>query len=249
MPPAKTSTILGQFTKLLFATDLHGDLQDEGAVKKIIAFRKDFKPDVTVFGGDLLDLRAVRGGASEEEQNDSMLPDVAAGIKFLEEYKPNVFLWGNHDERLNMMMHSMKGTLRDLAEIQIEKINKTCRALKCKQLPYDKRKGVYQLGKLSMAHGFFAGLNVARTMANAYGSILFGHNHTIDVASIPRIEKTVGRCVGCLCQLDMPYNSKTVSSLRQAHGFAYGVVHKKTGDYYIVQAEKVGEEWITPDIK
>ncbi len=47
-------------TRFLFATDLHGDMQDTGAVAALHEFVKAWKPTIRVFGGDLLNGAASR---------------------------------------------------------------------------------------------------------------------------------------------------------------------------------------------
>ena len=54
--------------KFLFASDLHGDLQESEAVDALFDFTKQWKPDIRVFGGDLFDLRPLRKNASKEER-------------------------------------------------------------------------------------------------------------------------------------------------------------------------------------
>jgi hypothetical protein len=52
--------------------------------------------------------------------------------------------------------------------------------------------------------------------------------------------------IGCLCQLDFSYNRTHVGSLRQAHGWAYGVL-LPNGNYHAFQAEVIGNEIVVAD--
>lgn len=54
------------------------------------------------------------------------------------------------------------------------------------------------------------------------------------------------RHCGCLCALDQDYNARQPNTLRQSHGFAYGVINAKSGDFHVWQAEEVGGKWIVP---
>ena len=83
-------------------------------------------------------------------------------------------------------------------------------------------------------------------MAQAYGSVLFGHIHAIHQASIEGLENRIGRACGCLCKLDMAYDRHHLGKLLHRHGWPYGVVNVKTGDYFVFQAECVNGTWLFP---
>ncbi len=52
--------------RFIFASDLHGDQQDRRAVKALHTATDSFKPHIKIFGGDLIDARPLRRGASAE---------------------------------------------------------------------------------------------------------------------------------------------------------------------------------------
>jgi hypothetical protein len=52
---------------------------------------------------------------------------------------------------------------------------------------------------------------------------------------------------GCLCNLDMKYNSRMPSSLRHAHGFVLGVINEKTGNCWSMQVEEIDGKWVIPE--
>jgi 3',5'-cyclic AMP phosphodiesterase CpdA len=239
------------YTRFTLGTDLHGDKQDGPTVKAFFEFDKVWKPEIKIFGGDLVDLRALRKGASQEEKCESMRADIEAGQAFLSRWKPNYFLRGNHDERLWESAESASdGIVSDYARRGCQEFEDLCRSLKTKMLPYHKRDGVLKLGHLKILHGFHCGVYAARQTALIYGSALFGHIHAIDEHSIPGLDRRVARAVGCLCDLDMPYASRTPNTLRQAHGWAYGVINEKTGAYHVWQAEEIEGKWLLPtDLK
>lgn len=232
----------------VFATDLHGDNQDPDAVGALHYFVRKFKPDIRIFGGDLFDFRPLRRNGSKGEQGESMAADVEAGMEFLKRFKPNVFLRGNHDERIFDIAKddSAHGLLRDAAKEGCRDIEKLCRKLKCKMYPYDVNKGVYQLGKMKFIHGFHAGVNAARQHALVYaedgGCVLHGHTHSIQAATIARLGGATGRSVGCLARLDMEYSRAHTARLAHAHGWAYGLTWNKGYEAY--QAKKIGKQWI-----
>lgn len=232
--------------KFVAGFDIHGDRADKKAVSKFFQFIDQFKPDIRICGGDVWDFRALRRGASEEERRDSMAADYAAGKLFLQQFKPNYLTLGNHCHRLWELAEADRGALSDYAQQGVDEIETWAVKAGCRILPYHKRLGVLQLGKLRIIHGFWSGLNADRQAAMTYGACLQGHVHTVSEFAIPGLERRVARSCGCLCQLDMDYNSRTPSSLRHAHGFAYGVIDSRTGLYHAWQAESIGGKWIVP---
>jgi hypothetical protein len=221
----------------MHATDLHGDKQDQRAVR---AFKKHadlIQPDLRIFGGDIWDFRAWRKGADDREKRERVRRDFDAGMEFLRWYEPTHITLGNHDVRLWDQVQN-DGPLADYAEDLIAEFTVLMKKLGTVVLPYDKRRGILRIGRMKFAHGFFNGVNAARQMAQAFGSVMFGHGHAIDVASSPSDDRRAARMVGCLCQLDFQYNRAHVATLRQSHGWGYGVLFDN-GDFHASQAELI----------
>jgi len=235
------------FKRFLYCADSHGDLIHDESRKKLLKFAEDFKPHYRIHGGDLWDFRSMRKGASEEDRHVSLLADFNLGVDFLHDLKPNVFIHGNHDHRLWFIRDRGTGFMRDAAAKLCSEIDAECKKLGIRQLTYHRQSGVLRIGKLKMLHGFFCGVYAARQHASLYGSCLFGHIHTIDVACVPHLDgPRIARSVGCLCSLNMEWDSTRPSGLRQAHGWAYGVVDSVTGEHKVFQAEQLGGRWFVP---
>lgn len=227
--------------------DVHGSEQDPDANDVFFKFcEEQWKPHIRICGGDLWDMRPLRHGASEDERNESMVEDFEAGLRWFKRFKPDYFLRGNHDERLWELRDTGKGIAADYAARGCSEIETLCDRLHCKMLPYDVRGGILRLGHAKFLHGFYTGVYAARQHAITYGSCMFGHVHYVDEHSIPGLERRVGRAVGALCRLTMPYLSRKPGSLKHAHGFPYGILNDKTGDYFLWQAENIGGVWMLP---
>lgn len=236
-----------RFQKFIAGFDVHGDNADKAACDVFFRFVADWKPSIRVMGGDLWDFRPLRKKASDDEKRESMAADYRAGIKFLTQFKPTHFLLGNHDARLWELAEADNGVRSDYARDGIAEITKLTEQMDCALYPYHKRDGVCRLGShLKIIHGFHSGVFAARQTALVYGSCLFGHVHTIDEHSIPGLERRVARACGCLCKLDMEYSARTPSTLRQAHGFAYGVIDTRSGAYHSWIAESINGAWLIP---
>lgn len=240
MPSAK---IKRTDLRWIAAFDNHGDMQDDAAVNIMFEFMKMWRPEIRIHGGDCFDVRALRGAGSQAEQRESFLGDLAAGLAFIDRFKPTHFLRGNHDERIwDGTLHHV-GVERDFCIQQVTTI--TDRLGDIPILPYNKRTGVLEIGKLKVVHGYSTGISAAKTAAQVYGAVLMGHIHAIDHYSIPGLKVRIGRACGCLCKLDQDYNARQIQTLRQEHGFAYGILNEH-GLYQMYQAQPIGRRWYFP---
>jgi predicted phosphodiesterase len=233
-----------RFQKFVVASDLHGDQQDKNTVRAFREFMADYKPHKFVFAGDLWDFRPLRKGASDEEVAEGMQYDFISGMEFLKEFKPDYFLLGNHEKRLWNLRDCSKGLVREYACHAVGEVEKECRKTKTNILPYHKRHGILKLGHLKILHGFHYGVYACRKHAQIYGSCLFGHIHAIDEHAVAGMERRVARSIGCMCDLNMEYTAANTTSLRWAHGWAYGRIDTQTGLYHVVQAEEIGGKFL-----
>jgi len=236
--------------RFVICSDIHGDEQDADAVASLHAFCDDFKPSIRVLAGDLWDFRNLRKGASDDEKAHSLEDDWQAGMDFADRFFKGAadahLLRGNHDERLWELAEADRGVISDYAVSGIVEINSLIKKMNCRMLPYHKRDGVLRIGSLKMLHGFSCGVFAARQTALIYGSCLFGHVHVVDQHSIAGLERRTARAVGCLCTLDFDYSARNPSTLRQSNGFAFGMVSKTTGRYFVNQAERIDGKWLIP---
>lgn len=235
---------MSNWKPFVFASDIHGDEQDAGANRAFWRFMDLWKPKIRVLGGDLFDFRALRTKADEDEKRESMRKDFEAGREWLLRFAPQHFLHGNHDERLWYLREKAKGPLSDYAADRIALIDADCTKLKCRQYPYDKKHGIAHIGNLKCLHGYATGIGAARKHVQVYGSCVFGHGHSIQHASIEGVEDRVGRMAGCLCNLDLQYASTKIGALLWRHGWVYGAINERTGNYQAFQAECIEGKYL-----
>jgi hypothetical protein len=237
-------------TRWIAVFDNHGDMVDEQAAKEMFGFLKWWRPTIRIHGGDCFDFRPLRRKATEEELREGKALDVLMGIDFIQKYKPTHFLRGNHDERLWDLVDPQKNThagKRETAITIADDIHQALKDVKCQKIfPYDKRKGVCDIGKLRILHGYVTGMQAAKKMTEVYGACLFGHIHQLQQYTVPSLERKIGRCCGCLCRLDMDYNRGQINTLQQEHGFAYGTIDEGSGVYRFYQAHPVEGSWRFP---
>lgn len=232
---------MSKLKKIVVCSDTHGDQQNETAVKLFHEFCKDYKPELRLHLGDYVNAEAFRNGAGDHERRVGIKADVDRAFEFLSKFRPTHLLDGNHDDRLPLYVRHSPGPLADYVAGTLEDLNKLTTRLKTQRLPYDKRRGVLQIGNLKALHGFFCGVNAPQMHARAFGSCIFGHTHRFSAVSVPGAHsggRAVARGVGCLANLDMDFNSRQVDSLSQAQGWMYGVMDGQ-GRYWLNNAEIV----------
>ena len=238
---------MARWKTFCFGSDSHGDMVDPKASKAFLKFVKDWQPDVRIAGGDHFDMRPLRRKADEHEKRESLRSDIEAGTLFLKQYEPHHLLLGNHEMRLYYILDKAQGVMLDWAQDAVAEFEKLTRSLKCKVKAYDKYEGVLQIGNLKFVHGFHQGVFAARQAALAYGNVVMGHCHQISQHTIPAWPTPqTGYIAGCLCQLRMPYNSTQVGTLSHRHGWIFGAINERTGNFKVWTAEEVDGVWLVP---
>lgn len=232
-----------KYRKFLAASDNHGDMVDEAVGESLFAFKKEFRPEILIHGGDNWDFRNLRRGATDDERAHSLIDDWDAGKDFMERFfdggRENHFLRGNHDERLWHFAESASGLLRDYATDGIKRVEGMVRKFKAKMLPYDARHGVLEIGKLKIVHGYAHGIGAPAKMARAYGSCLYGHVHSMAVVPVENnTGPSLAMGMGCICQIDMPYNQHQMNKLIHQNGWVYGMIFED-GTYQAFQAKRI----------
>lgn len=240
------ANITRKWTPWIAGYDPHGVHQDKEANRAFFKFLKHWKPEIRIAGGDIWDFKQLRGKAGPHERRDSMIVDTAAGKDWLLKLEPTDFLRGNHDERLWDLSLQGEGLMRDHAKTIVKDLEKTVEEMQCRMYPYNKRDGVMRLGSLKVIHGYRCGINAARMSAKTYGSVMMGHVHQFQCATIEGLEQRTGYAVPCLAQLDMDYNRAQEGALTHEHGWAYGVVDQKSGLFQVWIARKFGDLWLLP---
>ena len=205
--------------KVLFLPDIHVPWQDESALKVVREFQKDWKPDITMILGDLVDLHTVGKFVSDSDVSLEAAYDQANDI--LDTFQPDVVFEGNHEVRVRRPGNI---DIRNRSLLDPRK-NLRIDERKIRWVPYNNNPkiGAVKTGKLKALHGFWTDQYAARTHAAAFGCCIFGHTHRRQIITPGRSPITnTGFNIGCLCKLDMPWQQeKPPMGWLQAFGFAY----------------------------
>ncbi len=240
--------------RFVFASDSHGDQADPEALDALFAFCKDYlRPgDIRIAGGDHFDLRSLRRGVGNDaESAESLRDDIEAGFDFLEKFRPDVYLMGNHEHRLNSIITSTGNAIfRDYCQDTLDAIHRQARRCGAKKiLPYNAgEKGVYRLGPVAMIHGYAHSVNATAAQGLHYadrgGALIHGHTHNLAQVNLTKEGGGAAFSAGCLCLKNPSYASTRLATARWGSGFAAGWVDGK--DWKIWLVHKLGEDrrWI-----
>jgi hypothetical protein len=235
--------------KFVACGDNHGDHGDAESIAALLAYCDEFKPDVKIHLGDCFDLRALRQGigSGDAESGESLADDLAQGIDFLRAYKPDVYLWGNHEHRLDRLITSSSSALiRDYCQDIKDRINREARQAGAKKiLPYHYSRGVFRLGPIALVHGYAHGTRAVEQQGQHYaqagGALVCGHIHRLESVALQRDKGGQAFSAGCLCDKEPGYATARLGTSRWGSGWVAGWV--QGNDWKIWLCHKVGDRW------
>lgn len=211
-------------------------LHDETAIKTVIKFAQDFKPNTLILGGDILDCGCI------SHWNDQK-PGVKEGMRLAKDAKiakellvqplvsamsktnqKKVFITGNHEAWIDDLLEKQPALEGLIDPATLLGLNESW-----KVLPQGE---VYRLSKhLVVCHGdqIKGGEHVAKAGVTSFQtSIRFGHHHTYQAytATSPIYQELprTGIAVPCLCTKDQKYGEGKPN--KWAQGFLYGYIHE-----------------------
>lgn len=224
----------------MYTTDLHFGyerrnghkvpLHDARAWGATIAFASDFKPDVWIHGGDMLDCGVIshhNHGKPGATEGLKLISDATEGrqafIAPVEQIVPKgqlVYMIGNHEDWLTDLTDYMPA-LEGLVELS--------NLLKLTKWTIVPQGGAFHLGKLTFIHGdtVKGGEHVAKNaVVNYERNIRFGHHHTFQAytknSALDYKNAKTGIAVPCLCTKTPKYGEGNPN--RWVQGFNYGYV-------------------------
>lgn len=193
----------------------------------VLEFMEDFKPDVTVIGGDAHDFAALSYWASDQsrtldggtikenlrELNNYVIAPIRKAVGKKSEI---VYLEGNHEHRIALAT-TQKPDLRGFIELE-------------KNLPPDIKffpiNIPYRANKnLVFIHGLYLNVYHARRTVDAFHkSVYYGHVHTFQshmaVSPVDVQDYYIGQSIGCLSNLNPDFMKNKPNAW--THGFAHG---------------------------
>ena len=171
-----------------------------------LKFCADFKPDVTILGGDILDLKEISKHDERKrltmeglrlEHTFALANQILDKVdKFTRGEK--VFLKGNHEMWLEMYVDEHPALY---GSIGIEK-NLKLKERGYKVIPENK---AYKIGHARFIHGWYWNKFHSRKTVDEMGdNVFYGHVHDVQIHTKTNYDSQplMGQSVGCLCDLD-----------------------------------------------
>jgi predicted phosphodiesterase len=224
--------------KILLVPDVHVPYEDRKAMALMLKAGKAFKPDHVIVLGDFIDCYSVSSHSKLPERSLKLKEEVKAAKDALDAVaslgaKNNVFVEGNHEDRLKRYLQDKAPELFDY--ISIPKILE----LKDKGFKYVPYKQSYRLGKLNITHdcgnaGRYAHYKSLDTFQH---NIVIGHTHRLGYAveGNAQGERHVAAMFGWLGDVEQVDYMHRVKAIKDwTLGFGIGYLDPSTGVVYLV---------------
>lgn len=220
--------------KTICFSDFHAD-PDPATMRIALDFLKDFKPDKTIFLGDILDCASI--GKYVTPDDPDLQDEVDIVTDLLDEFDPDVWIDGNHEQRLERA--DIPKQWKSL--FNVEKLLEL-RERGIIYRPYH-RSRIYRIRGFKYLHGFSCGQTSARKVASIWGNCAMGHTHRVNDGTF-QVGDGSAHCyqIGCMCKKDQGYNMvKEAAGEENGFGFCY---HKKSGRFNFYNVRIDGQKAI-----
>jgi predicted phosphodiesterase len=224
--------------KILLIPDCHVPYHDLPAFNLMLKAGKQFKPDHTVILGDFADFYGVSSHSKDPNRALKLKDEIEATKKALDQVKAlgaknNVFVAGNHEDRLERYLRDKAPELYNF--ISIPKVLD----LKKKEFTYVPYKQAYKLGKLNVTHDAGKAGRVAhlQSLDVFQHNIVIGHTHRIGYAveGNAQGERHVTAMFGWLGDVkEIDYMHQVKARKDWSLGFGIGYLNPKNGVVYLV---------------
>lgn len=234
---------LPKLEKILFIPDMHVPYQDKRALDLVLKVGETFKPDHVIILGDMIDFYTVSSYSKDPNRALKLELEVNETKKELHRIKAlgaknNVFVAGNHEDRLTRYLQEKAPELFNIISIQsILELDK----IGFEYIPYKEH---YKLGKLYITHdcgnaGRYAAHKALDTFQH---NVVIGHTHRLCymVEGNASGEAHLGAMFGWLgdvAQVDYMHSIKAKRDW--AMGFGVGYLDPVSGFTYVVPVPMV----------
>jgi Icc-related predicted phosphoesterase len=223
--------------KILLIPDTHVPYHDRKAFELVLKVGKVLKPQHVIVGGDFIDNYSVSSHDKNPNRALKLKEEVEETIKELKRIKDigaknNVFLGGNHEDRLERYLMQKAPELYNIIStpkiLELDKMG-------FKYVPY---KQTYKIGKLGTTHDLGKAGRTAHLKAldDYQNNIAIFHTHRIGYAIEGDVEgnRHVGAMLGWLGDVNaVDYKHRAMAQKEWALGFGIAYLNPKTGVVYL----------------
>jgi len=201
--------------RVVAAGDTHIPYAYEPAISILLGFLRDYKPDIVVLLGDIVDFYAISRFAKDPGRKTELQSDIDKTAQFLADVRkatPDsriVYIEGNHSHRLTKYLWRTAPELYSLKVLSLPIVFELDR-LEIEMVPYGTE---FRIGPLLFVHGDVvrkrAGATAQALLEKYRANVVTGHVHRLGgVYRTWQDECLVGIEAGCLCSLDQEYVHK-----------------------------------------
>jgi len=223
--------------KILFIPDCHIPYHDRLAFELMMKVAKEFKPYHIIILGDFADFYSVSSHDKNPTRQNQLADEAEKVVEKLKEIKKlgaknNVFIAGNHEDRLNRYLMGNAQALYKSSQVekQLE-----LSEIGFQYVPY---RSHYKLGKIFITHDTGkAGAYAHKQALDAFHrSVIIGHTHRFgmiiqgDVDGDRHIGAMFG-WLGDIKQVDYMHNINAIKDW--SLGFGVGYLNPKNGFVYL----------------
>lgn len=242
---------MSAFKRIMAVGCSHGKYADPTALDAVLTFRQRFKPHTVIHLGDAIDCTAFMSSHMGAARGDDVQPDVDSGLDFLRELRPNYFLLGNHEDRLERLACSKNELVSFCAVTVLSHIESFCNRNKCQTISYSGNDQCLMTGNVRWMHGTVYSENATRDHAESYatqgGVVVHAHTHRAGQATGRRHDAPIGFSVGTLTRRGaLEYAKTRRATLGWSQGFVYGWVSENSSQIYLCQRQNTVEKWLLP---
>lgn len=240
-----------KFKKVFAVGCSHGIYADPTALEAVLKFKREFKPDITIHLGDAIDCTAFMSSHMGAARGDDVEPDVNGGLDFLRELRPQYFIFGNHEDRLDRLATSKNELVSYCAVTVLSHIESFCNRHKCKTIPYTGNDQDLTIGNVRFMHGTVYNVSATRDHAEAFapfrGAVVHAHTHRAAQDTGRRGDAPIGFCVGTLGRkAAFGYAKTRRATLGWSQAFLYGYISDTSSQLYLCQRQNDKEPWLLP---
>lgn len=218
----------GGLKRAMFIGCSHGHLANPILLQEALAFAEEFRPHHRVHLGDAFDMACFRSGASgSNDEGGNIDEDLHCGIKFVKEYRPTLFMFGNHEDRLVSLSNHPRDIIASAAKFALTNLEAVFDSIKCEMVHYGTIADLRSwrlFGDTAVGHGYLFGENCTRDTVEMLGyNVIHAHDHKAKIQPGRVSRGLMGYSVGTLAEIPaMSYAKARRATSAWSAGIVYG---------------------------
>lgn len=179
--------------KGIFLSDLH--MPEHINLSPVYSFIRDFRPDVTILGGDIIDATGLHGAEHMRadqfdmdwyERDVELLRELVTKLRGINRKTRFVYLVGNHEQRYDRLVRNFPKIFRGAFNFRRDVFDKL--RIPVKWIPYKTKDSYYRIGDCLFMHGVKFPDAHAKLYAirNTPYKVVYGHLHHYQVYTTHR---------------------------------------------------------------